>query len=151
MKRWLAVLGVLLAGALLLPQHAWSQGAIVNNGLQLQGSPLSITFNNGTNTGTLQPASLSGDPTWTLPAGGGTIITTNNASALNGLVSVSVNAPLTGDGTTGNELGLNYNSTTLSVSGGQLTANNTAAIWNANQLRSTPIDPNLSPSSPGEC
>jgi hypothetical protein len=44
MKRWLAVLGVLLAGALLLPQHAWSQGAIVNNGLQLQGTPLSIEF-----------------------------------------------------------------------------------------------------------
>jgi hypothetical protein len=80
MKRWLAVLGVLLAGALLLPQHAWSQGAIVNNGLQLQGTPLSITFNNGTNTGTLLPASLSGDPTWTLPAGGGTILVQGSAA-----------------------------------------------------------------------
>jgi hypothetical protein len=139
MKRWLAVLGVLLAGALLLPQHAWSQGAIVNNGLQLQGTPLSITFFDGTNTGTLLPASLSGNPTWTLPAGGGTIITTNNASALNGLVAVSVNAPLTGNGTTGNELTLNYNTTTLSVSGGQLTANNTSAIWNADQLQGNPV------------
>jgi uncharacterized membrane protein len=80
MKRWLAVLGVLLAGALLLPQHAWSQGAIVNNGLQLQGSPLSITFNNGTNTGTLLPASLSGNPTWTLPAGGGIILVQGSAA-----------------------------------------------------------------------
>jgi hypothetical protein len=60
MKKWLAVLGVLLAGALLLPQHAWSQGAIVNNGLQLQGSPLSIEFVQGSNTGTLQPATLTG-------------------------------------------------------------------------------------------
>jgi DNA-directed RNA polymerase subunit H (RpoH/RPB5) len=80
MKRWLAVLGVLLAGALLLPQHAWSQGAIVNNGLQLQGTPLSITFFNGTNTGTLLPASLSGDPTWTLPAGGGIILVQGSAA-----------------------------------------------------------------------
>jgi hypothetical protein len=51
-----------------------------------------------------------------------------------------VNAPLTGNGTSVNPLGLNYNSTTLSVSGGQLTANNTAAIWNANQLCGTDLD-----------
>jgi len=38
MKRWLAVLGVLLAGALLLPQHAWSQGAIVNDGLEIKAT-----------------------------------------------------------------------------------------------------------------
>jgi hypothetical protein len=147
MKRWLAVLGVLLAGALLLPQHAWSQGAIVNNGLQLQGSPLNIWFVQGSNTGTLQPATLTGNQTWTLPDASGTIITTGNASDLNGLVAVNVNAPLTGNGTTGNELGLNYNSTTLSVSGGQLTANNGSAIWNANQLQSTPIASSLSPST----
>jgi hypothetical protein len=144
MKRWLAVLGVLLAGALLLPQHAWSQpGAIVNNGLQINGTPpnLYLNFNDGTYTGTLQPpAPLSGNLTWTLPNVSGTIITTGNASALSGLVSVSVNAPLTGDGTTGNELTLNYNTTTLSVSGGQLTANNTAAIWNANQLCGTDLN-----------
>jgi hypothetical protein len=35
----------------------------------------------------------------------------------------------------------------LSVSGGQLTANNTAAIWNANQLQGTAIDPGLAPSN----
>jgi hypothetical protein len=58
MKRWLAVLGVLLAGALLLPQHAWSQGAIVNDGLQINGTPPNIylRFNDGSNTGTLEPA-----------------------------------------------------------------------------------------------
>jgi hypothetical protein len=53
---------------------------------------------------------------------------------------VQVNAPLTGDGTSTNPLGLNYNSTTLSVSGGQLTANNTSAIWNANQLCGTNLN-----------
>jgi hypothetical protein len=74
MKKWLAVLGVLLAGALLLPQHAWSQGAIVNNGLQLQGTPLNIWFVQGSNTGTLTPASLSGNQTWTLPDASGTIL-----------------------------------------------------------------------------
>jgi hypothetical protein len=97
MKRWLAVLGVLLAGALLLPQHAWSQpGAVVNNGLQLQGSPLSIWFIAGTYTGTLKPTTLTGNRTWTLPDTSGTIITTGNASALNGLVAVNATAPLTG-------------------------------------------------------
>jgi hypothetical protein len=102
MKRWLAVLGVLLAGALLLPQHAWSQGAVVNNGLQINATPpnLYLRFNDGTYTGTLQPATLTGNRTWTLPDASGTIITTGNASDLNGLVAVSVNAPLTGDGTT---------------------------------------------------
>jgi hypothetical protein len=74
MKRWLAVLGVLLAGALLLPQHAWSQGSVVNNGLQLQGTPLSIKFYDGTNTGTLLPATLTGNQTWTLPDASGTIL-----------------------------------------------------------------------------
>ena len=139
MKKWLAVLGVLLAGALLLPQHAWSQGAIVNNGLQLQGSPLSITFS-GTYTGTLQPATLTGNQTWTLPDASGTIITTGNASALNGLVSVSVNAPLTGNGTSTTPLGLAIDATTLSVNASnQLTANNTSAIWNANQLQGNPV------------
>ena len=130
MKRWLAVLGVLLAGALLLPQHAWSQGAVVNNGLvvnggglELQGSVLDIRFNNGTNIGTLQPASVSGDPTWTLPAGGGMLITTGNASALNGLVAVSVSAtgPLTGNGTSTTPLDVAVDGSTIQVSGGQLT------------------------------
>jgi len=74
MKRWLAVLGVLLAGALLLPQHAWSQGAVVNNGLQLQGTPLNIQFYDGTYTGTLQPATLTGNRTWTLPDASGEIL-----------------------------------------------------------------------------
>jgi hypothetical protein len=149
MKRWLAVLGVLLAGALLLPQHAWSQGAIVNNGLELQGSPLSITFNSGTDIGTLQPQTpLSGTPTWTLPNVGGTIITTNNASALNGLVAVSANAPLTGNGTSTTPLGLAIDATTLSVNASnQLTANNTSAIWNANQLQGTAINPGLTPTA----
>jgi hypothetical protein len=142
MKRWLAVLGVLLAGALLLPQHAWSQpGAIVNNGLQLQGSPLSIQFGASPSPiGTLQPATpLTGNRTWTLPNASGTIITTGNASALNGLVAVNASLPLTGQGTATNPLALNYNTTTLSVSGGQLTANNGSAIWNANQLQGNPV------------
>jgi len=121
MKKWLAVLGVLLAGALLLPQHAWSQGAVVNNGLQLQGSPLNIQFIAGADTGTLQPATLTGNRTWTLPDASGTIITTGNASALNGLVSVSVNPPLTGNGTSGSPLGIAVDSSTIQVSGGQLT------------------------------
>jgi hypothetical protein len=148
MKRWLAVLGVLLAGALLLPQHAWSQGAVVNNGLQLQGTPLNILFYDGTYTGTLQPATLTGNRTWTLPDASGIIITTGNASDLSGLVSVSVNAPLTGDGTSGNPLGLAIDATTLSVNASnQLTANNGSAIWNANQLQGTAIDPGLSPAA----
>ena len=136
---------VVLIGIVLMPQHTWSQGAIVNNGLRLEGSPLNILFYNGTFTGTLQ-TTLTASQTWTLPNATGTIITTGNASDLNGLVAVNVNAPLTGNGTSGNPLGLNYNSTTLSVSGGQLTANNTSAIWNANQLQGTAIDPGLSPS-----
>jgi hypothetical protein len=54
---------------------------------------------------------------------------------------VQVNAPLTGDGTTGNELGLAIDATTLSVNAlNQLTANNTAAIWNADQLCGTNLD-----------
>jgi hypothetical protein len=76
MKRWLAVLGVLLTGALLLPQHAWSQGTVANNGLQINGTPpnLYLKFNNGTNTGTLQPATLTGNRTWTLPNADGEIL-----------------------------------------------------------------------------
>jgi hypothetical protein len=53
---------------------------------------------------------------------------------------VQVNAPLTGDGTTGNKLGLAIDTTTLSVNAlNRLTANNTAAIWNANQLQGNPV------------
>jgi hypothetical protein len=88
MKRWLAVLGVLLAGALLLPQHAWSQGAIVNDGLQVKGTSPYIQFSNG-NTGTLQPASLSTSRTWTLPNDDGTIL----------LSSTSFGAAATSDAT----------------------------------------------------
>jgi hypothetical protein len=62
MKRWLAVLGVLLAGALLLPQHAWSQpGAIVNNGLQLRERRPSyqVQRRHTAHTGTLQPTGFT--------------------------------------------------------------------------------------------
>jgi hypothetical protein len=142
MKRWLAVLGVLLAGALLLPQHVWSQGAIVNDGLQINATPpnLYLRFNDGAYTGTLQPATLMGNRTWTLPDASGTIITTGNASDLSGLVAVSVNAPLTGNGTSGNPLGLAIDATTLSVNASnQLTANNNSAIWNADRLQGNPV------------
>jgi hypothetical protein len=91
----------------------------VNNGLQLQGTPLNIWFVQGSNTGTLQPASLSGNRTWTLPDASGLIITGGNIDA-----------------------------TTLSLNSlNQLTANNTSAIWNANQLQSTPIASSLSPNN----
>jgi hypothetical protein len=61
---------------------------------------------------------------------------------------VQVNAPLTGDGTTGNELGLAIDAATLSVNAlNELTANNASAIWNANQLQGTAIDPGLAPSN----
>jgi hypothetical protein len=76
MKRWLAVLGVLLAGALLLPQHAWSQGTVVNNWLQVKGTSPYIQLSNLSSgyTGTLQPATLTGNRTWTLPDASGTIL-----------------------------------------------------------------------------
>ena len=113
--KWFSILGLLLAGALLLPQQAWAQGAVVNNGLELQGSTLSdlyIKFKLGTNTGTLQPAGVSTNPTWTLPDASGEIITSGN-----------------------------INATTLSYTGGQLTANNTSAIWNADQLQGNAVAP----------
>jgi hypothetical protein len=54
---------------------------------------------------------------------------------------VQVNAPLTGDGTSGNPLGLAIDATTLSVNASdQLTANKDSAIWNANQLCGTDLD-----------
>jgi hypothetical protein len=76
MKRWLAVLGVLLAGALLLPQHAWSQGTVVNDWLQVKGTSPYIQLSNLSSgyTGTLQPATLTGNRTWTLPDASGTIL-----------------------------------------------------------------------------
>jgi hypothetical protein len=76
MKRWLAVLGVLLAGALLLPQHAWSQGTVVNDWLQVKGASPYIQLSNLSSgyTGTLQPATLTGNRTWTLPDASGTIL-----------------------------------------------------------------------------
>jgi hypothetical protein len=66
-----------------------------------------------------------------------------------------VTAPLTGVGTTGNELGLAIDATTLSVNASnELTVNNTAAIWNANQLCGTNLDcstlSGLGPSDAGE-
>jgi hypothetical protein len=75
MKQLSAFLVVLLTGIVLMPQHAWSQpGAIVNNGLQLQGTLLNILFYDGTYTGTLLPTTLSGNRTWTLPNDTGTIL-----------------------------------------------------------------------------
>jgi cytoskeletal protein CcmA (bactofilin family) len=82
MKRWLAVLGVLLAGALLLPQHAWSQGAIVNNGLQVSDGNVAITNTDntarqlrlyepsgaGTNFTAFQAQAQANDIIYTLPA-----------------------------------------------------------------------------------
>ena len=118
MKQLFAFL-VVLIGIVLMPQHAWSQGAIVNNGLQLQGTPLNIWFVQGSNTGTLQPTTLTAGRTWTLPDASGLIITSGNIDA-----------------------------TTLSLNSlNQLTANNGSAIWNANQLQSTPIASSLSPNN----
>jgi hypothetical protein len=54
---------------------------------------------------------------------------------------VQVNAPLTGNGTTHDELGLAIDPTTLSVNASdQLTANKDSAIWNANKLCGTNLD-----------
>jgi hypothetical protein len=59
-----------------------------------------------------------------------------------------VNAPLTGNGTSGTPLGLAIDATTLSVNASnQLTANNGSAIWNANQLQGTAIASGLSPNN----
>jgi hypothetical protein len=105
MKRWLAVLGVLLAGALLLPQHAWSQGAIVNNGLQIKGSPLSIQFGASPSPiGTLQPATLTGNQTWTLPDASGTILLSSTIGTTAWLLTGN-NITSAWDGLSGNFLG----------------------------------------------
>jgi hypothetical protein len=69
---------------------------------------------------------------------------------------VLVNAPLTGDGTSTNPLGLAIDATTLSVNASnQLTANKDSAIWNANQLCGTNLNcttlSGLGPAMRGRC
>jgi hypothetical protein len=84
----------------------------------------------------------------------GTNIKTVNSNSLLGtgnisvgtVTSIATSAPISGGTITGTgTIGLNYDGSTLTLSGSNLAARNGSAIWNANQLQNTTIQSSLSP------
>ena len=84
----------------------------------------------------------------------GTNIKTVNSNSLVGtgnisvgtVTSVATSAPISGGTITGTgTIGLNYDGSTLTLSGSNLAARNGSAIWNADQLQNTTIQSSLSP------
>ena len=156
MKRWLAVLGVLLAGALLLPQHAWSQGAIVNNGLRVSDGNVEITNTDntarqlqlyepsteGTNFTAFQAQAQANNIIYTLPpslaagplVSGGRILQSDGNGNLSWLDPSALSAATAGWALTGNAITSAWNGT----SGNFLGTTNAQPLVIATTFTATP-------------